>query len=411
MNHFGNPILRRWFVAALLLAAVLVQTLFADTGMAQTALPPGTIKSAAGFYHPGILVNRAQLDFIKGKVAAGVEPWKSAFEAAKASPMGAVAYIPHPWKTCECGSYSNPDHGCKDEQRDTAAAYTQALLWYISGDKVYAENAINVMNAWANTLTGGHTFANGPVQAAWCAEEFPRAAEIIRYTYTNWPAADVAKFQTMLTTQYLPSISHGDCENGNKELSMGDALINIGVFNDDRATFDLGVKTWRGRTPAYIYLTTDGPTPRKAPGCPDMPIWGNKGLTKPFVDGLLQESARDSQHPALALAAMVNAAETARQQGLDLYAEEGKRIMAALEFQAQYLPPNNAKPPANLAFNLHPTWEIAYNHFHNRLGISLPKMGAVLPGNRPTGVNHNMAWETLTHAEVGAVGLPPVAPP
>jgi hypothetical protein len=142
-----------------------------------------------------------------------------------------------------------------------------------------------------------------------------------------------------------------------------------------------------------------------------MPIWGNKGLTKPFVDGLLQESARDSQHPALALAAMVNAAETARQQGLDLYAEEGKRIMAALEFQAQYLPPNNAKPPANLAFNLHPTWEIAYNHFHNRLGISLPKMGAVLPGNRPTGVNHNMAWETLTHAEVGAVGLPPVAPP
>lgn len=128
MNHFGNPILRRWSVAALLLAAVLVQTFFADTGRAQTALPPGTIKSAAGFYHPGILVNRAQLDFIKGKVAAAVEPWKSAFEAAKASPMGAVAYIPHPWKTCECGSYSNPDHGCKDEQRDTAAAYTQALL-------------------------------------------------------------------------------------------------------------------------------------------------------------------------------------------------------------------------------------------------------------------------------------------
>jgi hypothetical protein len=82
--------------------------------------------------------------------------------------------------------------------------------------------------------------------------------------------------------------------------------------------------------------------------------------------------------------------------------------MAALEFQAQYLPPNNAKPPEHLEFNVHPTWEIAYNHFHDRLGNSLPKMAAVLPLIRPTGVNHHMTWETLTHAGMGAVGLPPV---
>jgi hypothetical protein len=42
------------------------------------ALPAGTERSAAGFYHPGVLVNRAQLDFIKGKAAAGAETWKSA---------------------------------------------------------------------------------------------------------------------------------------------------------------------------------------------------------------------------------------------------------------------------------------------------------------------------------------------
>ena len=74
------------------------------------------------------------------------------------------------------------------------------------------------------------------------------------------------------------------------------------------------------------------------------------------------------------------------------------------------MPPNNAPAPENLAFALNPTWEIAYNHFHNRLGHSLPKMAAVLPTNRPTGVNHHMVWETLTHGEIGAVGLPPIAP-
>lgn len=378
---------------------------------ADDSLPAGAIKSAAGFYHPGVLVNHAQLDFIKAKVAAGAEPWKSAFEAAKASDLGVLSYVPHPWKTCECGPFSRPDHGCKDEQHDSEAAYTQALLWYISGNQAYAKNAVNIMNAWAYTLTGGHTFANGPVQAAWCGEQWPRAAEIIRYTSTNWAPADLAKFQDMLTTQYLPSLVSGDCENGNKELSMSEALINIGVFNDDRTTFDLGIKMWRGRTPAYIYLKSDGPVPRKAPGCPDMPIWSNKGLTTPFVDGLLQESVRDSGHANLALAAMVNAAETARQQGVDLYAAEAKRIMAALEFQAQYLPPNNAVPPKNLTFHLHPTWEIAYNEYHNRLGYDLPKMGAVILQNRPTGVNHDMAWETLTHAGVGAIGLPPVTTP
>jgi hypothetical protein len=212
----------------------------------------------------------------------------------------------------------------------------------------------------------------------------------------------------MLTLQYLPSLVIGSCENGNKELSQSEAIINIGVFNDDRATFDLGVKMWRGRSPAYIYLSTDGPTPVKPVGC-DMAIWGNKGYTTPLGDGLLQETCRDSGHANMALSAMVNAAETARQQGLDLYAEQGKRIMAALEYQAQFLAPNHAPVPEHLAFNKHPTWEIAYNHFHNRLGVNLPKMAAVLPTNRPTGVNHHMAWETLTHGEVGAIGLPPLA--
>jgi hypothetical protein len=377
---------------------------------ALSAAPASPSSAPKPFRHPGVLLNQAQLDLIKSRVAAGTEPQKSAFEALRSCPHGALDYTPHPRATVECGPRSNPDLGCKSEQSDSEAAYAQALLWYITGNKAYAENAVKIMNAWSSTLTGGHINANGPVQAAWCGEVWPRAAEIIRCTYGGWAPADVAKFQAMLATQYLPSLVIGSCENGNKELSQSEAIINIGVFNDDRHTFDLGVKMWRGRAPAYIYLNTDGPTPVKPANC-EMAIWGNKGYTTPLVDGLLQETCRDSGHANMALSAMVNAAETARQQGLDLYAEQGKRIMAALEYQAQFLAPNNAPVPEHLAFNKHPTWEIAYNHFHNRLGISLPKMAAVLPTNRPTGVNHHMAWETLTHGDVGAVGLPPITSP
>jgi hypothetical protein len=82
--------------------------------------------------------------------------------------------------------------------------------------------------------------------------------------------------------------------------------------------------------------------------------------------------------------------------------------MAALEFVGQYLPPNNKPAPKNLEFGLQQTWEIAYNHYHDRMGNKLPMIAAVLPRVRPTGANHQMAWETLTHAGLGAVGLPAV---
>lgn len=359
------------------------------------------------FIHPGVIVNRAQLDEIKRRVAAGVEPQKSAFAKLKADPLGAPEYAPHPWATVECGPYSKPNLGCKDEQADSEAAYAQALLWYITGNKAYAENAVKIMNAWSATLTGGHTNANGPVQAAWTAEVWPRAAEIIRASYPGWSAGDIDKFRTMLKTQYAPTLLAGSAENGNKELAQSEALINIGVFADDRALFNAGLDMWRGRAPATIYLSTDGEAPLQPPKWGPA-IWGNKGSIPQLVDGLQQETARDSGHAALALAAMAGAAETARQQGVDLYGEQAKRIIAALEFNAQYLPPNSAPAPDKLEFNLHPTWEMAYNHYHDRLGQPLPKMGAVLQAMRPTGVNHMMNWETLTHAGIGAIGLPPV---
>ena len=396
---------RAGLVLGLGVACATVSFAAAETNHTTAAIPSAI--GSKGFIHPGVLLNRAQLEFIRDKVAAGAEPWKTAFEKAKASELGALDYTPKPWQTCECGPRSNPNRGCTDERRDSGAAYTQALLWFITTNKVYAANAIKIMNAWSYTLTGGHQLANGPVQAAWCAEVWPRAAEIIRYTGGGWAEADIAQFKKMLATQYVPSLIGGSCENGNKELSMSEALINIGVFNDDRASFDAGVKIWRGRAPAAIYLSTDGPTPVKPVGC-DMAIWGNKGHTTPLVDGLLQETCRDSGHANMAFSALVNAAETARQQGLDLYAEQANRILAALEYQAQFLPPHNAPAPEKLEFTLQPTWEIAYNHFHNRLGHRLPKIAAVLPTNRPTGVKQHMVWETLTHAQVGAVGLPPV---
>jgi hypothetical protein len=358
----------------------------------------------AGFIHPGVLVNKPQLEELKRRVAQGIEPQKTAFEELKKSPFAQLDYLAQPRDTVSCGPYSNPNLGCKDEQNDCAAAYSQALMYAITGNNKYAENAIKIMNAWSKNLVGGHNYANGPVQAAWTGSVWPRAAEIIRYTYGGWAEADIAKFQNMLRVQYLPSLVQGDCENGNKELAMAEAIINIGVFNDDKAVFDFGLTMWRKRTPAYIYLKSDGPTPIEPPGCGPA-IWSNKGLMPELVDGLLQETARDAHHPGMAFASIVNGAETAMQQGVDLYKEEGKRIMAAMEFYSKHLAPNNVAVPENLTFSKLKTWDIAFNHFNKRLGMSLPYTTKVIPTLRPTGTDHHMVWETLTHGDIGAIGV------
>src|SRR5690349_11015694 len=82
--------------------------------------------SGVPFRHPGILLNRAQLDLIKQRVADGTEPQKTAFATLLKSPLADINIAPSPRATIECGPYSKPDLGCKDERRDATAAYTQA---------------------------------------------------------------------------------------------------------------------------------------------------------------------------------------------------------------------------------------------------------------------------------------------
>src|SRR5262249_4298785 len=159
--------------------------------------------SPAGFRHPGVLVTRASLDFVKAKIAAHAEPWSSALDHAKASPLGSLSYTPTPFASVDCGSNSsNPSNGCKEEQSDADAAYTHALLWYLTGDEAHAKKSIEIMNAWSAVLKT-HTASNAPVQSGWTGAVFPRAAEIIRYTFGGWPEDEVRRMATMLTTAYL----------------------------------------------------------------------------------------------------------------------------------------------------------------------------------------------------------------
>ncbi|MFI8910540.1 alginate lyase family protein [Streptomyces sp. NPDC053513] len=387
----------RWFTASLVLAGLLAALVAAPGADRAEAAP-------TAFVHPGVLVSRGQLDFTREKVLAGAQPWKGAFDQMKASGYASLDRVPKPRAVVECGSYSNPNHGCTDEREDALAAYTLSLAWYVTRDSRYAEKAVEIMDAWSGVITD-HTDSNAPLQAGWAGSSWPRAAEIIRYTYTGWPQARVDRFKTMLRTVYLPEVTNGSRSNGNWELSMTEAALGIAVFLEDRAAYDKAVATFRGRVPAYIYLTSDGALPKAAPGSGldtrDELVRYWQGQTT-FVDGLTQETCRDLTHTGYGLSAISHIAETSRIQGQDLYPEVADRLRHALGLQAKYElgePVPSWLCGGALKDRLGPVTEVGLNALHGRMGYAMTNTRKLTEARRPAGTNNLfVAWETLTHA-------------
>ncbi|MGK3938627.1 alginate lyase family protein [Streptomyces caeruleatus] len=370
------------------------------------AVPADAAPAApATFVHPGVTVSQGQLDFARSKVNAGAQPWKGAFDAMLASKYADLNRTPRPRAVVECGSYSNPNYGCTDEREDAIAAYTDALAWYVTRDERYARKAIQLMDAWSAVITD-HTNSNAPLQTGWAGSSWPRAAEIIKYTYGgSW--ANSGRFATMLRDVYLPEVINGSNSNGNWELSMMEAAVGISVFLEDGTSYDKAMAKFRTRTAAYVYLDSDGDLPKTVPSqnlnTRDKIVGYWQGQST-FVTGLTQETCRDFTHTGYGISAISHVAETSRIQGQDLYGTDvGERLRQSLGFQARY-ELGTAVPSwlcgGSLKLGLGPVTEVGYNALHNRLGMAMTNTQALTERNRPAGSNNLfVAWETLTHGD------------
>ncbi|MCS0604603.1 alginate lyase family protein [Streptomyces sp. LP11] len=208
---------------------------------------PAAHSAPASFVHPGVTVSRSRLDFARDKVLAGAQPWKSAWDRMTASEYADLNRTPKPRATVECGSYSDPNHGCTGEREDAIAAYTDAVAWYVTKDARYAQKAIQLMDAWSATITG-HTNSNAPLQTGWAGSSWPKAAEIITYTYTGgW--ANQNRFATMLRNVYPPVVIKGSHSNGNWAVRIqGQDLYGTDVGERLRQALGFQARYQRGET-------------------------------------------------------------------------------------------------------------------------------------------------------------------
>ena len=330
----------------------------------------------AQLLHPGMLNSKVELEFIKKKIKEGAEPWTSLFKLLQSDDHAKPDWRPKPIADVIRGSYNNPNIGAGDLGNDSQAAYIQSLEWALTGDKKYAEKAIEIMNAWSYQLKS-ISGSDRQLLAGIAGYKFCNAAEIIRHTSRLWKKTDQQQFEQMLLSIYYPLVkTYKPHSNGNWDAAMIATTMCIGIFLNDTAMYCGAVDYAKnghsnGAIPNYI---------RESGQC--------------------QESGRDQQHAQLGLGFLADLCEIAWKQGDDLYGAFDNRVALGFEYTAKYNLGEEVdyKPVSDLfgnnryavisekgRGNFRPVYEKVYHHYHDLKGLEMKYTKLVLDKIRPEG--------------------------
>jgi hypothetical protein len=314
---------------------------------------------------------------MKRQVAARAQPWEAGFEKLRDDPQSRADYkLRGPFEVVGRGADVANLHNA-EMVLDGNAAYQNALMWCVTGDKARAKKAVEILNAWSRTL---RKMEGRDVQLAAGLDgfKFVSAAELMRWTYPAWRAADVEQCRRMLAGVIYPPIKDfATFANGNWDAACIKTMMAIGVFCDDRAIYDRAVEYFKGGS-------------------------GNGRLTHYVIDdaGQCQESGRDQPHAQLGLGLLAEACEIAWHQGDDLYATADNRLLKGFEYTARYnlgedvpfvpFTDTTGKYAARRISDrgrgrLRPTYELVWNHYTNRRGIAAPYTKRAADKIRPEG--------------------------
>jgi hypothetical protein len=284
----------------------------------------GTVVSSAGFAHPGVNVDRTQLNTMRNMVAAGKEPWASAYQAMSVDPTAAKDYVLKgpvaavQWRSNGANQYRL--------YQDGHAAGIQADMWYITGDDAYRDNALKDIRAWSSTLTEMSEGIHAPVGLA----EMTQAAEILRYTTgSGWTDADTTAYSAMIRIVMRSRDDGGIDQPGafmNQAAAQLQALVSFAVFLDDRDAYN-----------QYMSRITVGNNPD--------PLRDGAISKQINADGQVNEMGRDQGHASLDVSQPASIASTAYIQhtrgdlgddGIDLFSYLDNRLLKGADYFARY---------------------------------------------------------------------------
>jgi hypothetical protein len=335
---------------------------------------------SSSFVHPGLLHTQDDLNRMFQKVQTKASPWIDTWNKMLTSKYANTSWKPNAQAILDPGGATgHPVDNFQTLRDDVEAAYTNALIWKITGNKTAADTAVAIMSAWGNTLTQilwwpgqyAATLLTG-IQGY----QFANAAELMR-DYPGWAPADFAAFQNMmLTLFYSPDsgIATGQGADlgvyANWDLASCAMTLAVGVLCDNQTVFNQALNYFQHGQ-------------------------GNGAIDRLVVQlhpghlGQTQEAGRDQGHNTLCMAHLGSICEMAWNQGVDLYGYNNNRALAAFEYVARgNLKTGTTYNTVPFAPYYHgawdtvlgtsgqgstrPLWALVYNHYVNRKGIAAP---------------------------------------
>jgi len=350
------------------------------------------------------------------KVAAGAQPWKGSWDIL----VGNEGFYMSPPEAVPTVFVDSPNAGSTymSLARDSHRAYQAALRYHGTGNPVYADQAVRIMNAWASTHTAWNGNSNIALRSGLYGYAFACAGELMR-GYSGWDPADFVAFQQYMLTQFYPSNSGfltnqiGFCKThywANWTLANMASMIAIGVLCDSQPIFDEALNHF------YNGLHT---------GAIENAVY----QVHPNGLGQWQESGRDQGHAQMGPQLIGVFCEIAWNQGHDLYGYLNNRVLSGVEYISKFNT-GHAVPfvaYANCDYAIwpytyrfyqkevagpggvsRPGWDLIYNHYVNRRGIAAPYTAKYAAAARPEGGGSNfgrnsggfdgLGFTTLTHS-------------
>jgi hypothetical protein len=322
------------------------------------------VKGPTGLVHPGILQSRADLNTMRDMVWLGKEPWASAFDKFRKTPESSknvVIYGNGGTQKEFVYPQVSDSNGDKQLRQDATTAYQQALMWYITGDEDYLNNAKKVLNAWGNGLkqffdttepanwdTVAQVWgASSVLSSGVAAQKMAAAAEILLYTPSSGWCRDAQGNIDYEKKKVYDNFFRLIWQETNKwygffnQAAVGNmGYMSISIFLDDINGYNEAVERFAYNKKAVDDANTTGANSI------------NFSVATMVLDnGEIVEMGRDQPHAGGDVAALGAAARTINVQGtkldpatgvpvaeggVDPYEFQNQKLLKALSYFTKY---------------------------------------------------------------------------
>ncbi len=244
-------------VASLFATIVPIGAVSADTGSTVSSgyqVQINETTGSNGFTHPGVGLTKAILENARTEIQAGKDPWYSYYQAMAADPMASKTV------TSSNQSASDPDKPAIDafdcqcfEPRfvqDGLKVYTQALMYYFTGDETYRANAMHIIRIWEQMDPAKYAYyTDAHIHAAIPLNRMVTGAEILRYSSNQdaanaWTDEDTDKFTNNLIVPVTETFLHNNNYFMNQHnYPLLGAMAGY-IFTDNRDRYNEAVEWW-----------------------------------------------------------------------------------------------------------------------------------------------------------------------